>query len=330
MRWLQRPLLNVENEGAGVLVLPDASRFEPCDVHGEVVSLADLNHDHANNASPLYQLLLDTDAILAASPTGDDMMAGAASAGYHVQLIRNDLDQIDIDTDARILFIPDAGLEPAAIARSPYFRHAFMLAFIRGLRAIDQIERAAVPFTLRPDQALMFTRAMTADQYAVRTLVAYELKHETPALWRHLLGSNTGDIAVRFAHVIEGAKPHNIDTRLLTALRSAFLAWYRNEDRVNAHDHDALEKIDDDMNGRNRLLQRAIMLPGHINALCLVDDISYTDQILHDAIMEHDSQNLPDPINTSHLHHIMLELDVTMVNNIGFHDTRLANLIFPG
>lgn len=331
MRWLQRSTITSQSRGRETLVLPNAERFATDDLHNEVVALCDLNHDRMAMAGPLYQLLLEADGLFSASPTAEDMFAQAADAGYHVQLIRDEIDQIDVDPEARILFLPDAGLEAAAIIRSPYFRNAFMLALIKGLRAIDQIERGVVPFTLRPDQALMFGRAMAADQNAIRTLVAYELKNEDPSLWRHILGSNIGDIALRFTQVIENARPNELDEQLLVALRGAFLSWYRDIARVNAHDHQALERLDNDlMSTRNRLLMRAIMLPGYLDNLCQIDDdVTYADTILHDALISHDSNNLPDPINTAHLHHIMLDLDVTLVNNVSFRDSKLARMIFP-
>lgn len=266
------------------------------------------------------------------SPTGRALLIGAAEAGWAVGFTDLHTGGFYMDADARLILLDGFSMTPEALGRSPYFRNALLATFIRALRDIWHEERlAGMETECRPEDMLMLERARAADCDTVTVLCCWELRGAGYAdVWRHLLGSAEGDMAMIYTRYLERNPAAAFDG---TALAYTFRQWYADETRVDGSDHDTLETLDDILGGsgvRNPFGQRRAeaadveqlsILPG---GTCYLAGLGHT--VLHDPFFA----GLQDPINQTHLFHLMYDMEVTLVNNVPFRDGGLARKIFPG
>ena len=117
-----------------------------------------------------------------------------------------------------------------------------------------------------------------------------------------------------------------------SALAYAFRQWYASDHRVDSCDHETLESLDDLLfisETRNPFGHRKLEDSRIEEMSALPDGTCYLqgkgETILSDPIFS----GLNDPINQSHLFHLIYDIEVTMVNNVPFQDGRLARKIFP-
>lgn len=316
------------NEGTGSIVYP--------------VMLGSIQTDqirtfHNLEAYP-YAFESDLDVIQWAcgmageSPTARLLLREAQGEGWAVRL--DDLTQngYAIDEDNRCILIDHYGFTANALGRSSFFRNALFVQFVKALRQIwHDREGHRFETTHRPDAILMLERARTADCETVAILVGWELRGAGYSdLWRSILGSEEGDMAMIFTRAIERDPSGFYDGSVLTR---TLCQWYGDEGRVAASDHAALERMDDlietaeggEVFGQNPLrradIEKLSRLPGGRTYLEGMGANICTDPYF---------AALNDPINESHLFQIVYDSKVVMVEGVPFRDRKLARLIFPG
>ncbi|MCH7910020.1 MAG: hypothetical protein IIB38_10430, partial [Candidatus Hydrogenedentes bacterium] len=149
-------------------------------------------------------------------------------------------------------------------------------------------------------------------------------------VWRYLLGSEEGDMAIIFTRLLE-QNPGVLFNG--AALAHTFRQWYANPDRLDGCDHDMLENMDGmlrERDGEHDPFGRKNLEPSVIEKLStLPDDVCYLSRYSQAIIEDPFFAGLGDPINQAHFFHLMYDLDVFMVNNVPFRDRKLARKIFP-
>lgn len=272
-------------------------------------------------------------AMLADSPTASRLWIEAESAGWQVGITDLKNGGFHLDMMEQVLLLDNYALRPDAFGRSPYFRNALIVALVRALRDIWHEEKSgAFEDEFAPESALMLERVRAADCDTVALLVGWELRGAGYTdIWRHLIGSEEGDMAMIFTRFLERDPTALFDG---SALAYAFRQWYADESRVDGTDHDTLEALDDillEHTGMSRPFGERRLSTHDIERLaCLPDGRCYlkglTDTIMRDPFFA----GLHDPVNQTHLFHLMYDMEVVMVNNVPFRDARLARMIFPG
>jgi len=325
--------------------LPECGELRVFDLtQQESWALADLlqdseehtNTNHESRANPhaftsTEDIVSWAVATLADSPTARAMMMAAAERGWKIGLTDLHTGGFYMDAANSLILLDHFAMSPDALGRSMYFRNALLVTLIRSLRDLWHEERQiADASTYQPENLLMLERVRAADCDTVTILCCWELRGAgTSDIWRHLLGSAEGDMAMIFTRFLERDPSALFDG---SALAYAFRQWYADETRVDGSDHETLELLDDvlvESGQRNPFGQQ------ELNALYL-EDISLLPDgtrylaglgqtILHDPFFA----GLHDPINQTHLFHLIYDMEVTLVNNVPFRDGSLARKVFP-
>lgn len=270
--------------------------------------------------------------VLSSSPAAFSHLRHAAANGWSVAFADMNGGGFLLDLGEKAIFLDRHGLETHVFARSAFFRTATLLSLVRALRDIWQEERLEKAERLyAPESFLILSRLRAADMDVFGVLVAWELRQQGyGAIWRHVIGSPEGDMALAFTRRTEREGIAGIFSS--PALAAAFVQWFGDEERIRSSDHEALEFLDDVLRGadrrspfgRNRigaeLAELVSMMPGGGRYL-----EGYGPAILSDPAF-HDMQ---DEVNQAHLLHIMRDLDVIRVGNVPFRDANLARRIFP-
>ena len=292
----------------------------------------DLCGEPAGADGSYYEVLLHCVSTLKKSPSAAMMLREAAQNDWMIELA--DLGSIDycLDVSEKLLTLDHNGLSPAALERSGYFSNGLIVTISRALRDIWQEKRhGAFDELYNPERTILLERVRMADCYVLSTLVGWELRSEGHGeVWRHLIGSEDGDIAMSFSNHLE-REP--LAAFQKSALVSAFRQWFNSEDRLNICDHETLEYLDEILaeteEGSNPFGNTR---PSRISVeilSCLPDKTAYLQGMGDEILCDPYYSCLQDPINQTHLFHIMYDLEVTMVNNVPFRDANLAAKIFP-
>lgn len=276
-------------------------------------------------------VLLWAVAVLNESPSARAMMIEAAGRGWTLGLTDLHTNGFYMEPEERSLLLDHFSMMPDALARSMYFRNALVTTLIRALRDIWHEERGNGDAGYRPEDILMYERARSADCDTVTLLCCWELRGAGFAdVWRHFLGSAEGDMAMVFTRFLERDPGALFEG---TALAYAFRQWYADETRVDASDHDTLETMDIVLSesGLRNPFGQCDLKPADLEGLSLLPDgmrylAGLGSTIRHDPFFA----GMNDPINQTHLFHLMYDMEVTLVNNVPFRDGGLARKIFPG
>ncbi|MBU0801039.1 MAG: hypothetical protein KKA05_08535 [Alphaproteobacteria bacterium] len=280
-----------------------------------------------------HEILLWAVAAMGHSPVAHRLLERATQAGWRVGLTNLNNSGFYLDIPARTLLLDHFALAPAALGRSAYFRNALLTTFARALRDICHEENyGAFENTFGPEDVLMLERVRAADCDTVTLMVCWEMRGAGFSdVWRHLLGTQEGDMALIFTRCLER------DPRALfdgTALAYAFRQWYADDARVDGCDHQTLEGLDDvlllDGEGCGNPFGETRLTAAMIEELAsLPDGTIYLAGLGATILKDPFYAGLNDPINQTHLFHLMYDLEVTMVNNVPFRDAKLAARIFP-
>jgi hypothetical protein len=268
-------------------------------------------------------------AMMGESPAGDALLRHAGESGWKVSLSDTASSEYELVTDEKMFVLSSAGLTPSALGRSAFFRHGFLISFIKGLRDIWQENaHGANIAAYRPDALLMISRAGAADRVVVAILTAWELRAAGYAdVWRHMLGGDDGDMAMMFTRALE-RDPSAIYSG--AALYMAFSQWYGDDARIDSCDHDMLESFDGELEDGQTYGHKAIDT-GIIEALSLLPGgLAYLSGRGDEIAFSPDFVSLTDPINEAHLFQIIYDTKVVMAGGVPFRDSKLARKIFPG
>ncbi len=269
--------------------------------------------------------------VISESPTAVALWNSAIEQGWAIALSCLNETGYSLNHDDRVVTLDHFGLSPEALGRSAYFRNAFLTILIRALRDIWHEERFE-PFEhdFAPEQVLMLERIRTADCDSVTVLAVWELRGAGYSdIWRHLIGSAEGDMALIFMRFLERDPTALFDG---TALAYTFRQWYADDMRVNACDHDTLESLDDlleEKGTRNPFGQLCADVQILAELSELPDGMCYLDVLAEQVLSDPYFAGLNDSINQSHLFHLIYDMEVKMVNNVPFRDGKLARKIFP-
>lgn len=265
------------------------------------------------------------------SPTARRLMEEAGARGWGIGFgdLKNEGFYIDLDKSRIIL--DHFSLSPEALGRSTFFRNTLLTTFVRALRDIwheDKFETAHT--TYAPEYVMMLERVRVADCDTVTVLCGWELRTAGfTEVWRHILGSEEGDMAIIFTRFLE-REPGSIFSG--AALAYAFRQWYADVSRVDSVDHDTLEQLDgivSEDEGQLVFGQRRLDSAAIEDLSTLPDGTRYLNGLGEGILRDPFFAGLNDPINQTHLFHLMYDMEVVMVNNVPFRDQKLARKIFP-
>lgn len=271
-------------------------------------------------------------ALMADSPVAHALWTESADDGWVVGIADLHNGGYHIDRQGRTVILDHFSMNPAAMGRSPYFRHAFLLSFVRALRDIwHEARHDSFEKNFGPEDVLMLERVRAADCDALTVQAAWEMRGAGHAgVWRHLLGMPEGDMAMAFTRYLERDPASLFDG---SALAYAFRQWYADDTRVDACDHETLEALDSALQASetSHPFGQQELKPAHIEDLSALPGFPpYLAGLGRTVITDPCFAGLGDPINQSHLFQLTHDMQVTLVNNVPFRDSRLARRIFPG
>ncbi len=269
--------------------------------------------------------------LIVQSQTLNSLWTSAMNTGWVVGLTTLENQGFYLDIPAKKILLDDYAMSPETLGYSAFFRNDILLNFMRALRDISHHSREdGFEKQYGPENILILERVRAADCDTIGILGAWELRSAGhPDIWRHLIGSPEGDMALAFTQYLERDPTALFDG---SALAYAFRQWFTDDERVDACDHETLEYLDDilfevgDSNpfGQKRLdgkiIESLAKLP---NETCYLKRLG--DMILEDPYYA----GMNDPINQAHLFQMVYDLKVIMVNNVPFSDQKLARKIFP-
>ncbi|MEM6780490.1 MAG: DUF6782 family putative metallopeptidase [Pseudomonadota bacterium] len=297
---------------------------------------------HCREQGELLSSVRDDDSLflwaldcLAHSPTALGLIRKAMDNGWSIQLSDLGTGGFHLDIPEKELTLDHYGLTADSLAKSAFFRDEFLFSFVRGLRDIwQEIRFGAMERDYRPEALLMLERVRAADADTLCVLVAWELRSAGfPDIWRHILGSDIGDLAATYADTIE---QHGSSFITKVPLKRVFRQWFFNEARVDRVDHETLNAMDmvlewaEDQDefgkpfGERHLDHKVITLIS-----CLPDGKPYLRGIAKEICNGLEFVNIHDAINEAHLFQIVYDMDVVMVDHVPFRDGTLARKIFP-
>lgn len=295
-----------------------------------------LSFAHAENAHDIalndkHGILSWAAFQLSASPTGRAMLAEAEAQGWAVALEPLEGPDFHLDVPDKLIILDDQDLLISALGRSEYFKNAVLVSLIRALRDVWQEKRhGAFDINYGPEHVMKLERVRAADLDSVAVLTAWELRGEgQPSLWRHLIGAEDGDIAMRFSGFLERDPSSLFNGK---ALAAAFAQWFRDETRVNACDHETLNYLDTlvQAGADTKSFGNTKLTPVGLEILsCLPDKTAYLQgkgaEILNDPFYS----GLTTEINQAHFMQILYDIKVTRIQDVPFADAALAEKIFP-
>lgn len=270
--------------------------------------------------------------ILSSSPCALSHLRHAAQRGWSVGLADLGSSGFFLDSYEKIILLDRGGMEAAALSRSSFFRTNILFSFIRAVRDLWQETRMeGAERVYAPESFLILSRLRASDIDVFAILCAWELRQAGyGVIWRHMIGSPEGDMALAFTRRMDQDKPSGQPSA--AALTTSFMQWFGEEDRMKSADHNALEFLDDILRsagqnnpfGKGRigieLVESLSLLPNGARYLAGQGRAILADPTFHD---------MQDEVNQAHLLHIMSDLEIVMVGNVPFRDAGLARRIFP-
>jgi hypothetical protein len=335
-RFTRKSTLKRHNRSHDDVTLFDLTRG---DYAGEAILLSELGYGIPTDADGIARLpnnfktaedILNWCAALCSeSPTANSLWAAAEVDGWSVALSDLKSGGFYLNTDAKEITLDHFALSPSALGRSPYFRNALICTLVQALRDIWHEEVfGALESVYMPEDVLMLERARAADCDTVTIIAGWELRGAGYAdIWRHIIGSDEGDMALIFTRVLERDPSSLFDG---SALAYAFRQWYVDETRVNAVDHQTLESLDTMIAKADASFGAKRLNGAMIEALSeLPDGNRYLHGLGQTVKDDPFFAGMHDEINQTHLFHLIYDMQVVMVNNVPFRDAKLARLIFP-
>lgn len=303
------------------LLLPAREFDGVCERDGEVCPFFRTDSD----------ILLWCAELLRQSPIGNALFMDAARRGWSVGLADLQGAGYSFDPATQVLLLDRCALSPGALGRSGYFRHSLLMAFVRGLRDVSVEGRMeAMDSRLTPEAFMILARLRAADCETIALACAWELRGAGhPHVWRHMIGSPEGDMAIVFSRHLDAA-PSAVVPAL--ALAGAFRQWFGEDSRIASSDHDALEFLDDVLGAaqtRNPF-GRARLSADLLESLsALPDGTRYLKGFGLEILSDPSYMDMDDLVNQTHLLHIMRDLEAIIVADVPFRDEALARRIFP-
>lgn len=269
--------------------------------------------------------------ILFHSPLARSLWEDAGKKGWSVGLSVLENGGFYLDVRNKKILLDRFSMTPLSLGRSTYFRNALLTTLIRALRDVWHENRTgSFEDCYGPEDVLMLERIRSADSDAITILAGWEIRGAGFSdVWRHLLGAEEGDMAIVFTRVLERRPTALYDGSVLL---QTFYQWFEDEGRVNGTDHETLEALDSFLQSSASQNPFGQKKPSayHIEALAkLPDGTSYLSNLGQAVMDDPFFAGLGDPINQTHLFHLIHDMETYTVNNVPFRDRKLARMIFP-
>ena len=314
----------------------EAATFDFTNPHGahDFWSLDLLCSDFSDSSGETnnYKNILNTClSTLLTSPAARLLIKEAAAEGWMISISDREGYDFHLDVAERQIILDDNGLSAVALGRSEYFRNVLMVSLVRALRDVWQEKRhGGFDETYAPEDILMLERVRAADCDVMSVLVAWELRGESQGeLWRHMIGSEDGDLAMAFSGHLERNPTSNFSG---DALCASFDQWYQSKERVDRCDHESLEYMDSlvrECTNTNPFGHKRLTPIGLETLSCLPDKTAYLQGRGADILSAPFYAGLNEHINQTHLTQILYDIKVIRVQGVPFRDTGLAAKIFP-
>jgi hypothetical protein len=287
----------------------------------------------SGSASYSVEFILFDDLLaqLYESPTARSLINFASQKDWSLSMQSLEDGAFDLDPERRILSLNNYNLRLPVFEKPAYFRQSLILSLVKGLRDIWHLEcRQPYEAGLSVESVLFLERVRAADCDVIALLVAWELRGEgVPEIWRHLIGTAEGDMAMRFSQTLESAPSKTFDG---SALIEAFHEWFASPVRVAAIDHLTLEMIDGMLEDKSACRKFGTKRPtiDFIESLSrLADRNQYLRGFGSNLLNDPHFSGLQDDVNQAHFLQIRREMDSVTVNGVSFRSAALARKIFP-
>ena len=270
-------------------------------------------------------------SILDSSPSARLMLKEACDKGWKIRIENLNGGDYCIDVEQKLLILDNNSLDSTALERSNYFKNTMILTMVKALRDIWQEKRhGGFDELYSPEHILLMERIRAADLDVVSVLVAWELRSEEYSeIWRHIIGSEVGDMAMAFSGYLERDPSAQFNGQ---GLKHSFKQWFRCSKRIDSCDHDILEYLDDVLMISDVANPFGRKKPAKMNVeilSCLPDKTAYLQGLGAEILSDPLYSSLDNEINQTHFFHIMYDLEAVIVENVPFRDKELAKKIFP-
>lgn len=318
-------------QGAAAEMLQDEQGWFLSDLDDEFMPISYFDGEEKPLVDAFDDVLCWAVQVIAGSAAGFTMLREAMDKDWRVMMDDLHGGEYCIDVDNKLMILDHHCLSAQAFARSPYFRNMMLVSMIKALRDVWQEKRhGGQDEVYRAEYLMLMERVRAADCDVLSVLVGWELRAaEYPELWRHLIGSDNGDMAMVFSNYLERQPTAHFNGQ---ALRAAFTQWFKSAERVKACDHDTLEFMDEVMAFTREGNPFGKKKPVKINIeilSCLPDRTAYLQGFGAEVLSAPLYSAMDDVINQTHLFHILYDLEATIVESVPFRSAELARKIFP-
>lgn len=306
------------------------------DLIGEEYALPEIS-DHS--CGPVFEqaalendadLLIWASSIVSESPTARLLYIHAKKAGWRLRAEDLSGAGCDIDPSSRLIILDHYGFTASALGRSSHLSNLFLVNFIKALRQVwHEMQNYDHLDIYRPDALMMLDRARAADCETTAILAGWELRGAGYVdIWRTILGSDEGDMAMIFTRAIEKDPAGFYDGSVLTR---TFCQWYNDAGRVTATDHACLERLDHLLREFGKKFGEAGLKANAIEAMSeLPGGKAYLAGMGENLCSDPYFTAIDDPINEAHLFQVAYDSRVVLAGGVPFRDSKLARMIFPG
>lgn len=306
---------------------------------GRVIDLTVVGLTHEEKLDPMALCSLHDDLktrklsgcldILRDSATACALMKEAINDGWQMQVVHElNRDDVHLDMDTGLMTLFSA---PSCKGHD----YGMLVTLISALRDIAHEKRhGGFDDEYNLEDTLILSRVRMADCDVMSVLVAWELREAgAPGLWRYLIGSDKGDLALSFFKTMERFSVTSPAKKARNqALLHTFDQWFTDENRVSSADHQILNDLDDLVVYADGpvLVSHKTINPLAVEVLsCLPDKTAYLRGQGAEILSGPLYAGLADPINQTHFMQINRDLSTTHTGGVPFRDKALAARIFP-
>jgi hypothetical protein len=267
---------------------------------------------------------------LVTSKIAAQMIEEAASENWTIEMDDLEAHDFHLDVPEKRLVINTHGLGIQSLRSSEYFTNLMLASLARAFRDIWQEKRhGGFEDQYGPESILMLERVRAADCDTLMVVVAWEMKENgNPEIWRHIIGSDEGDMAMVFSSSMEYFMGKDA---LYKSMYKTFRQWFISEERINICDHETLEYLDLLIAQEGvEVFGHAYLTPLRLEILsCLPDRHAYLQNRGGELVADPLYAGMTNTVNQAHFMQIMHDIQSTIVAGVPFRSSELARKIFP-
>ncbi|MEM6810905.1 MAG: DUF6782 family putative metallopeptidase [Pseudomonadota bacterium] len=263
-------------------------------------------------------------AMMTESPTGYHLITSAQDYGWKIALSDLGTGGFHLNIDEKVIEIDHFGFDPTTLGQSAYYRLSLLPILSKALRDINHEESFGdFESHYNPESVVQMERVRAADTDCISILVGWEFRaNGYEEAWRHILASDDGDMAQVLINILE-----RYPTALYNgmALAHVFRQWYADTNRIDAIDHDTLERLDAILTTGLDIFGHRDMKVRDVEMISLLPDgTKYLNELGDTVCSDPFFRAINDPINEAHLSQVVYDAQVTYAGNIPFQDGNLA------